>query len=320
MISPKTLRFLRKNYKKLGGKKKYRPIRTSDPNKASEMILDILKTGCPCMIARYGATELAAVVNHIGVNHSSHSVVDYIKGVIPEWWWDEKGMKMMENNAGFFPANSETLTRFGELMMEDGKQLDFLASWLSNERFIEGIESIPKATLLSIEPWWSNNPWTQWLKGKKVLVVHPFAELMKKQYELKRESLFLNPMVLPEFGELTVIKAVQSLGGGNTEFSNWFEALNSMKAQMDSIDYDVCLIGCGAYGFPLAAHAKRTGHQAIHLGGVLQLLFGIKGKRWEDPNYNNRYNYTTLFNDSWVKPGEDLKPSNYRAVEGGCYW
>lgn len=160
----------------------------------------------------------------------------------------------------------------------------------------------------------------QWLKGKKVLVVHPFAELMKKQYELKRESLFLNPMVLPEFGELTVIKAVQSLGGGNTEFSNWFEALNSMKAQMDSIDYDVCLIGCGAYGFPLAAHAKRTGHQAIHLGGVLQLLFGIKGKRWEDPNYNNRYNYTTLFNDSWVKPGEDLKPSNYRAVEGGCYW
>ena len=133
-------------------------------------------------------------------------------------------------------------------------------------------------------------------------------------------TLFLNPMVLPEFGELTVIKAVQSLGGGNTEFSNWFEALNSMKAQMDSIDYDVCLIGCGAYGFPLAAHAKRTGHQAIHLGGVLQLLFGIKGKRWEDPNYNNRYNYTTLFNDSWVKPGEDLKPSNYRAVEGGCYW
>ena len=59
------------------------------------------------MIARYGATELAAVVNHIGFNHSSHSAVDYIKGVIPEWWWDEKGMKMMENNAGFFPANSE---------------------------------------------------------------------------------------------------------------------------------------------------------------------------------------------------------------------
>lgn len=47
---------------------------------------------------------------------------------------------------------------------------------------------------------------------------------------------------------------------------------------MDKVEYDVCLIGCGAYGFPLAAHAKRTGHKAIHLGGSLQLLFGIAGK------------------------------------------
>lgn len=47
---------------------------------------------------------------------------------------------------------------------------------------------------------------------------------------------------------------------------------------MDKIDYDICLIGCGAYGFPLAAHAKRKGKKAVHLGGALQLLFGIKGK------------------------------------------
>ena len=42
-------------------------------------------------------------------------------------------------------------------------------------------------------------------------------------------------------------------------------------------DFDVALIGCGAYGFPLAAKLKTAGKQAIHLGGVLQALFGIKG-------------------------------------------
>ena len=50
-----------------------------------------------------------------------------------------------------------------------------------------------------------------------------------------------------------------------------------MKSQMDQTDYDIALIGCGAYGFPLAAHAKRMGKQAIHMGGSLQLLFGIRG-------------------------------------------
>ena len=57
-----------------------------------------------------------------------------------------------------------------------------------------------------------------------------------------------------------------------------------MKSEIDKCDYDVCLIGCGAYGFPLAAHVKHKGKQAIHLGGTLQLLFGIKGNRWFDPN------------------------------------
>ena len=46
--------------------------------------------------------------------------------------------------------------------------------------------------------------------------------------------------------------------------------------------FDVAIIGCGAYGMPLAAMLKQAGKQAIHLGGATQLLFGIKGKRWEE--------------------------------------
>lgn len=34
---------------------------------------------------------------------------------------------------------------------------------------------------------------------------------------------------------------------------------------MDAYDYDVAIIGCGAYGMHLAAHAKRKGKIAIHL-------------------------------------------------------
>lgn len=98
-----------------------------------------------------------------------------------------------------------------------------------------------------------------------------------------------------------------------------------MKLQLDRAPYDVVLIGCGAYGFPLAAHAKRTGHQAIHLGGALQLLFGIKGNRWEDESMCKKWGlptgaYTSLFNAYWVRPSNDETPITAASVEGACYW
>jgi hypothetical protein len=127
--------------------------------------------------------------------------------------------------------------------------------------------------------------------------------------------------VLPEFASLRVVKAVQSLGGESNGFNDWFEALEWMKNEMDKEPYDIALIGCGAYGFPLAAHAKRTGHKAVHLGGALQLLFGIKGKRWDNINYNPEYNYKDgLFNDFWIYPDSKTKPNNSQQVEGECYW
>ena len=81
----------------------------------------------------------------------------------------------------------------------------------------------------------------------------------------------------------------------------------------------ICLIGAGAYGLPLAAHVKRMGKKGIHLGGTVQLLFGIKGKRWEN-NYHKVYDYTTLFNEEWVRPNKLEVPQNAQSVEEACYW
>ena len=81
------------------------------------------------------------------------------------------------------------------------------------------------------------------------------------------------------------------------------------------IDFDVALIGCGAYGMPLAANLKKAGKQAIHMGGVLQIMFGIKGKRWDsDPIVSK------LYNASWIRPSDSEKPGIANKIEGGCYW
>ena len=321
-----TLKALRKIYGKLFATKSSTYDRgITDPDKASELIYNLLASGKPCMVARYGAFELASVVNCLGVKNAQHSCLKYISGKSPQWWWNKRLMKFMQSNAGFFPSTEENLMKFGEMMVEDSKQLDILGSWLPDEKtMITSFNlNLTKVTLLALEPYWSKNPWSRILEGKKVLVIHPFASLIEQQYKEKREILFDDKRVLPKF-DLKTIKAVQSLGG-DCEYSDWFEALDSMKKQMDATDYDIVLLGCGAYGFPLAAHAKRMGKQAVHLGGALQLLFGIRGKRWDNPNYGiqefgKQNTYKTLFNDSWIYPSASYIPSNAKQVEGGCYW
>ena len=320
------LKGLRKLYGKLFAPKMGEYDRgITDPDKASELIYNLLASGKPCMIARYGSTEMFAITNYLGVTAKHHSAWKYIQGRQFAWWWENNVKDQMTRWSGFFPSTEENLMKFGEMMVEDSKQVDILGSWLSDEKYLnEQLKSTTKVHLMQLEPFWGTKPWSRALKGKKVLVVHPFAETIKTQYN-KRHDLFLKDDTLPDFAFFEVVRAVQSIGG-ESSYKDWFEALDFMKSEIEKHDFDVCLIGCGAYGFPLAAHVKRMGKQAIHLGGALQLLFGIRGNRWEDPNYGVKEwgipsgTYSGLSNEYWVRPSKEEKPKTAGQVEGSCYW
>lgn len=288
-------------------------------DKANEAVFNLINGESPCMIARFGNTELLTICNYISVHSHSHSFLKYLKGEEPPWWWDAKSRFMMGNNAGFFPLDDWSIEKFCSLMLEDTLQLDLLGSWLKEELYLSHLlKDIPKTNLFYLEPFFSSTPWTRVLAGKKVLVIHPFAELIESQYRLKHRKFFTNPDILPEF-ELETIKAVQSMGGKHPSFPTWFDALEWMENEITHKDFDIALIGCGAYGFPLAAFVKRLGKKAIHLGGVLQLLFGIKGARWENSDYlGGKYRF--LFNEYWIRPGDTLRPANASSVENACYW
>jgi hypothetical protein len=229
----------------------------------------------------------------------------------------------MYYNAGFFSPSIEQLDKFGEEMMSAMPLLDVLGSWCKEEGYF--LDKLSKATFIDLEllnPAWGcdSEPWTLALEGKKVLVVHPFTDTIQAQYA-QRSHVHKDPRLLPEFTLIT-LKAVQSITGQKPDnFETWFEALHYMQNEIDMIDYDICIIGCGAYGFPLAAHCKRQGKKAIHLGGATQLLFGIKGKRWEDPNYGfNGKNYLSFMTPYWVRPSETETPQKSSDIEDGCYW
>ena len=205
------------------------------------------------------------------------------------------------------------------MILDAASELDLLAMWhLHMEDFIieEYVSQAKLTYLLRLEPWLSKNPWSAALKGKKVLIIHPFEETILAQYQ-KRELLFPGTEVLPDF-ELHALKAVQTVAGvEDPRFKDWFEALEYMYEEALKKDFDIAIIGCGAYGMPLGAKLKRAGKQAIHLGGATQLMFGIKGRRWEE-NYPSKI--AECFNEAWVYPLESEKPKNAAVVENACYW
>lgn len=219
--------------------------------------------------------------------------------------------------SGFFPEDESLLERYKEIEIDALRNVDFLLRLRGRgENYL--IKKYCKKDVVfanALGGWGTDHPWTRALKGKKVLVIHPFADTIEKQYE-KRGKLFpSNPEILPEF-ELHTIKAVQTIAGqDDSRFATWFDALDYMKMQVDSVDFDIALIGCGAYGFPLGAYCKKIGKQAVHIGGDLQMLFGILGSRWEEYDITKK-----LVNDYWVRPSDDETPKSAQVVEGACYW
>lgn len=280
-------------------------------DEANKKIYEGLISSQPFMVGRIGGTELNAMKDYA-----------MTKNLLGYPTVRNKIMEQMSLWSGFFPKEKKLGVKFSELMIDSLKETDVqVVIWGGFENyFVEKYTDveIPLTDLLSFEPWQIgvHTPWSAALKGQKVLVIHPFAESIKAQYK-KRSLLFPGTEILPDF-ELKVLKAVQTIAGEkDARFNDWFEALDYMYNEAMNIDFDIAIIGCGAYGYPLAAKLKKAGKKAIHLAGATQLLFGIKGARWEKQNchYINKY-----FNSDWVYPLQSETPKNAKKVESGCYW
>lgn len=272
----------------------------------NEAIYDLILSKKPFMAGRYGSGELFMMAAD-EFSLFSHYI---------------KYLKILCKNGGFFPCSVKAGHQFVKLMRESSLECDVFACWFNmyEEYFMRHYlkkEAIG-TFLFNFEPWsYPKLPWTMALENKKVLVIHPFAETIKKQYS-KRKLIWGSYNILPEF-ELLTLKSVQTIAGQkDPRFNDWFEALDWMFNESMKIDFDIAIIGCGAYGFPLATRIKKAGKQAVHLAGATQILFGIKGKRWEeDPAYEYVRNF---FNEYWVYPSSHEKPLNAATIENGCYW
>ena len=160
----------------------------------------------------------------------------------------------------------------------------------------------------------AREPWTLALRGKRVLIISPFAESFKEKVEVRTEIYGID--LFPDC-ELSFIKPPQTQGDNpsdefDVELRRFVDELEKIKDT-----FDVALCSCGGYGNLVCSELFDMGKSAIYIGGVLQMYFGIYGERWlkERPDIMKLY-----MNEHWSRPKEEEKPSGFEKVEDSCYW
>lgn len=281
-----------------------------------ETILKALATGEGALIGRHGSTELTWIL----VQEQYPDQIDRVRA------------KAAERYSGIFPSDDPAISRefLDEYKGATATADVFAACWyqaLSRNEFEylnRVCPSAMKVPLRALEPYYSPEAvrWTKALEGQSVCVVSSFAESMKGQ-RLKREEIWDDKAasILPEGVSWHFVRSYfcPLIAKGKCE---WPEGILSWKGAVDYLEREVIatgsrvvLLGCGGLAMPLAGRLKKAGKIVIVMGGSIQILFGIMGRRWDTHDVISGF-----YTPGWVSPREDEVPGGAMMIEGGCYW
>jgi hypothetical protein len=162
--------------------------------------------------------------------------------------------------------------------------------------------------LRALEPYYEpdeSQRWTQYLRGKRVAVVNSFVDTMMKQL-LKRERVWgvSYDSLLPNATYLFYKTGFSPRMAGTNDETQWPQHITDWRLAVSDIVKtvvanipDIVLIGCGGLSMIVANELKTRNISTIVMGGAIQVLFGIKGNRWQ-----NHPVISGFWNDAWVHP------------------
>ena len=180
---------------------------------------------------------------------------------------------------------------------------------------------LPQIHSRALEPFYviqdGKIPWTHYLKDKNVLVINPFTDSFEKQIS-NNFQMFRNKSIFLKDQKFIFYKSYQTIAGNHIH-NDWLETFTIMCNDIKCLNFDIALLGCGAYGLPLCNFIKtELNKSAIYVGGGLQLMFGVIGKRWENIPMWKEIIHTE--GCEFIKPSVSETCNNHSSIEGGCYW
>ena len=285
----------------------------SIPTDLAGELAEKIRNNTPFLLARLGGTEGAIAGQYCEIMHGLRK--SYEEDTV-EWLFSTSGVF-----ADDYVDRIKAVDRYAELTLEGLLECDYLSAMFPTKIYMPffflNYAKNAVATFSDYGPTFERETAKTWyaaLEGRRILVVNSFTESIQQQY--KRKELLAQDKAheLPDFELITYQSAVTQMGERYGSYQNSFEVLEKMIHDIDRIEFDVALIGAGAYGFPLSVAIKRMGKIAIETCGTTPYFFGVYDERFV--RQNGRPNYMT---DAWIRPMEH-PPQKYKEIEGGCYW
>lgn len=224
-------------------------------------------------------------------------------------------------DSGVFPPQREQFNQFLDTYRKSVAALDGIHLWQDSE-FLKAYEKelaeslCPRATRLSSQVL-SPFSFLPEISDLQWLVISPFIKTMKSQEDRLGKIHSFYPWH-PKFHHLAnppfYLRCPFFSYLEKTSYPDWQAGLEHLTEQALQFDFDVALVGAGAWSLPLLANLKKSGKKGIHTGGATQLIFGIKGRRWDQEGWHMPYN------QFWVRPLPEDTPKGHMRKEDGCYW
>ena len=266
-------------------------------------IKKLIDSNSAFLIGRLGNSEMRALVQFINSRKVSDIVAIKASKCAGIYWNNAKNKKM---NIEKFCLHYRDAIDNTDAMTTPG-----LFSFPGNY----GEKYYAKQSVIIQKRWLEPSLLLPLLENKKILVISPFSNTIKKQFK-KKELLFTN-FKYPDF-KLVCYTSYYSILD-NKPHSGWFETFNTMCNDIKHIDFDIAIVGCGGYGMPLANFIKNVLHKSsICSGGYTAAYFGIKYTRMV--NQHKKVGEHPYINKHWVYPAKTERPKKFNTLEGGCYW
>lgn len=238
-------------------------------------------------------------------------------------------LRQLQDNAGIYVKDKDSLKVYVDKLIKSYKSCTAIAKWPTvgdvyketgqgQQLVLEMYSDIPRINARDLEPYYfsEQESWMSKLGGKRILIIHPFIETIRKQVP-NMDRIFPNRDWFKDCSFIFLKPPITY--AKNHGQKDWQEPYKEFIEQLNKIDrdnYDIALVACGGYGMLVAEHIyKECKKSVIYIGGALQLFFGIIGKRW----FTNK-EIMELVNDDWIRPVKEDRPPNYQIIEKGCYW
>lgn len=240
-----------------------------------------------------------------------------------------KNCKVMKEHAGILITSQKSIEKYSDAYFKAFQNCEIYTGWEKNGGVYNGISASQDfvenhiavkskmcwASALDVFHYIHDNPYTTSLKGLRILIISAFCDTISEQNLNAGKHYGVD--LFPDCNFL-YIKPPQTQGDNHS--LEWDQEMKIFQNKLDAMrdDYDVALVSCGGYGNLVCNYIYEVHNKsAIYVGGVLQMYFGIYGKRW----LTDRSSVLKMYlNKYWVRPKAEERPTGYLKVEDGCYF